>query len=147
MRHQGRKTSRGTCHSDITHTKKKKRKCNTHRRLKERLKHNLTGHTIDPRTRPDAKAGNKLVGRMINRTHQEGVLCLDHHAAKRNRRLLIANVHKCSGDRKPPSKAGTCFLKPSSRILYSSGNTQTPNSSRSRSCKHTVIRRSWCGGF
>ena len=27
------------------------------------------GHTIDPRTRPDAKAGNKLVGRMINWTH------------------------------------------------------------------------------
>ena len=42
------KKSRGTSHSDITQTKK--RKCNERRSLKGRLKRNLAGHTIDPRT-------------------------------------------------------------------------------------------------
>ena len=48
---------------------------------KEGWKHNLAGHM----TKPDA------VKRVF--------FALDHHAARQNRRLLIADVHKLSGDR------------------------------------------------
>ena len=60
---QGREESRGTCHSDITQTKKK-RNCNERRSLNGRLKR----HWMQ-------RLKTNLAGHMINNRIQEGVLC------------------------------------------------------------------------
>ena len=62
---QGRK-------SHVARAKKKKRKCNERRSLKGRLKRNLAGHTIDPRTHWMKRLKTNLAGHMIIQVHSRG---------------------------------------------------------------------------